>query len=154
MKSFYANSSFGWDPPSKKRELFHQLGRFILVRAGQDLEGPVVAFTTFRFEHEEDEKVVYCYEVQVAQEFHGYGLGKHLMRCLSEVGQGKQLDKVILTVFKANQSALTFYQKIGFNVDPISPGYTSPSEEWVDVDEDECDYEIMSKVILPAESGQ
>jgi hypothetical protein len=62
--SSYAHSSFGWDPPSKKRELFHQLGRFILVRAGQGSEAPVVAFATFRFEHEEDERVVYWYVKQ------------------------------------------------------------------------------------------
>jgi len=100
MKSFYTDSSFGWDPPSKKLELFHRLGRFVLVRAGSDTESPIVAFTTFRFERDQDERVVYCYEIQVAGVFRRYGLGKHLMQWLGQIGRGTRMEKVMLTVFK------------------------------------------------------
>jgi hypothetical protein len=53
----YERSSFGWDPTKKKREMFHKLGRFILVRSKESTE--VVAFTSFRFEEEEEFAVVY-----------------------------------------------------------------------------------------------
>ena len=53
----YEKSSFGWNPTKKKREMFHKLGRFILVRSNESTE--VVAFTSFRFEEEEEFVVVY-----------------------------------------------------------------------------------------------
>jgi len=53
----YEKSSFGWNPTKKKREMFHKLGRFILVRSNESAE--VVAFTSFRFEEEEEFCVVY-----------------------------------------------------------------------------------------------
>lgn len=53
----YEKSSFGWNPARKKKEIFHKLGRFILVRSKESTE--VVAFTTFRFEDEEEFGVVY-----------------------------------------------------------------------------------------------
>ena len=53
----YEKSSFGWNPTKKKRELFHKLGRFILVRSKDSAE--VVAFTSFRFEEEEEFCVIY-----------------------------------------------------------------------------------------------
>lgn len=53
----YEKSSFGWKPAEKKREMFHKLGRFILVRSKESAK--VVAFTSFRFEEEEEFGVVY-----------------------------------------------------------------------------------------------
>jgi len=53
----YEKSSFGWNPTKKKRELFHKLARFILVRSKESAK--VVAFTSFRFEEEEEFCVVY-----------------------------------------------------------------------------------------------
>lgn len=53
----YEKSSFGWNPTKKKREMFHKLGRFILVRSKESTK--VVAFTSFRFEEEEGFGVVY-----------------------------------------------------------------------------------------------
>jgi len=53
----YEESSFGWNPSKKKREMFHKLGRFILVRSKESTQ--VVAFTSFRFEEEEEFGVVY-----------------------------------------------------------------------------------------------
>ena len=53
----YEKSSFGWNPTKKKREMFHKLGRFILVRSKESAK--VVAFTSFRFEEEEEFVVVY-----------------------------------------------------------------------------------------------
>ena len=53
----YEKSSFGWNPAKKKREMFHKLGRFILVRSNESTK--VIAFTSFRFEEEEEFGVVY-----------------------------------------------------------------------------------------------
>ena len=59
----------GWDPPSKKEELFDHDSRFILVRRSQEQDGddslcgepPIMAFSMFRFLIEDDECVLYWY---------------------------------------------------------------------------------------------
>jgi N-alpha-acetyltransferase 40 len=66
----YTTSSMGWDPPSKKQELFHRDSRFVLLRPSQaegGLEplheelGPILAYSMFRFDVEDDECVLYWY---------------------------------------------------------------------------------------------
>lgn len=59
----------GWDPPSKKQELFHCNSRFVLLRRPQAQDGPdpicgelpIMAYSMFRFEMEDDECVLYWY---------------------------------------------------------------------------------------------
>ena len=54
----YSGSSFGWDAPGKRKELYHPMSRFILVREGGE-RVPVVAYVMFRFEREASKNVVY-----------------------------------------------------------------------------------------------
>jgi hypothetical protein len=62
MKQAYMNSSFGWDPPVKKKEMFDATGYFMLIRDREACN--LVAFGSFRFDWEENidsdlEAVVY-----------------------------------------------------------------------------------------------
>jgi N-alpha-acetyltransferase 40 len=67
----YTKSSMGWDPPSKKQELFHRDSRFVLLRRSQAQaqdglehlheELPILAYSMFRFDMEDDECVLYWY---------------------------------------------------------------------------------------------
>jgi hypothetical protein len=65
----YVDSSFGWDPTSKRRELFDSASRFVLVRQigppesveSQPISKPLIAYTMFRFDREARENVVYWY---------------------------------------------------------------------------------------------
>lgn len=50
--SSYVGSSYGWDPRSKKKELFHAESRFILVHQ-TEAPGLLIAYTMFRFDDEE-----------------------------------------------------------------------------------------------------
>ena len=56
--SYLNSSSLSWDPKVKKKELFHSNSRFILVHP-TDLTIPLLAFSMFRFDKEEDEVVLY-----------------------------------------------------------------------------------------------
>ncbi|KDQ63674.1 hypothetical protein JAAARDRAFT_29703 [Jaapia argillacea MUCL 33604] len=171
MHRFYTSSSFGWDPPRKRQELFHRLSRFILVRPALDeSEEPrstlpdIIAYSMFRFEREVTEDVVYCYELQVAKSAQRFGIGKVLMQQLAHIGLHFGMTRVMLTAFKSNIDACNFYRALGFSIDPTSPDYEDDAkfvgegvgrvdysvddEGWEDEeDQGECDYVIMSKSI-------
>jgi hypothetical protein len=64
----YTTSSFGWDPRSKKEEMFHPHARLVLCERRDDTpsgsesipsESRIVAYTIFRFEREAKQDVVY-----------------------------------------------------------------------------------------------
>jgi GNAT superfamily N-acetyltransferase len=117
----------GWDPPSKKQELFHRDSRFVLLRRSQAQDGlehlheelPILAYSMFRFDMEGDECVLYwygrlsmssrsswsthllcSYELQVSQSAQRGGMGKTLMECLYDIARRWNMRKVMLTVFK------------------------------------------------------
>ncbi|GAA5962112.1 hypothetical protein JCM3765_005526 [Sporobolomyces pararoseus] len=148
MKSLYQQSEDGWDPADKRKELFHVESRFCVLRSNDlsiESDGQknrLLGYTIFRFDTEEtagDEEadVVYCYELQVESNAHGQGVGRLLMDRLERIGKATKMDKTMLTVFKANGSATSFYEKIGFVVDEIDPSNYEES--------DEVDYKILSK---------
>lgn len=117
----------GWDPPSKKLELFHSDSRFVLLRRSQAQDGlehlheelPILAYSMFRFDMEDDECVLYwygrlsmssysswgthllcSYELQVSQSAQRSGMGKTLIECLCDIARQWNMRKVMLTVFK------------------------------------------------------
>ncbi len=61
----------GWDPPSKKQELFHRDSRFVIIRRPQtqdrpdtlcaEPEIPIMAYSMFRFDMEDGACVLYWY---------------------------------------------------------------------------------------------
>jgi hypothetical protein len=60
----YVNSSFGWNPSSKRNELFGEDSRYLLVRpfdSSRNVTTAPVAYAMFQFERENKENVVYWY---------------------------------------------------------------------------------------------
>ncbi|KDR85062.1 hypothetical protein GALMADRAFT_233668 [Galerina marginata CBS 339.88] len=146
MYELYKNSSFGWDPVAKRKELFNSLSRFILLY--QTDTRTLEAFTMFRFEDEEDEDVIYCYDLQVTAFFQGMGLGKKMLSELGKLGQTFYMEKIMLTVLKGNMKAALFYKATGFSMDPSSPDYLESDDEFEgDEISEEVDYEILSKKV-------
>lgn len=148
MKSLYRNSTLGWKPASKKKELFHSDSRFLLIRPSPEEGAEIAAFAMFRFdtepchpsdptrrEGEEEVEVVYLYEIQVREGNQRDGLGRELMDAVYGLGRETGLRKVMLTVFDENKGARQFYEKQGYRKDPNSPG------------KDEVDFEIMFKQV-------
>jgi N-alpha-acetyltransferase 40 len=110
------------------------------VAVGEDVE-KMVAFVHYRYEMDDDELpeclVLYLYEIQVAEEFRGYGLGTVLMNLVEQMAtQQPSVEKIVLTALKANAGAMKFYTRtLGYVVDESSPGYHNQV----------ADYEILSK---------
>ncbi|EMD42210.1 hypothetical protein CERSUDRAFT_129691 [Gelatoporia subvermispora B] len=154
MRTLYVESSFGWDPTSKERELFHTTSRFIVVcptdNASMISQSDVIAYTMFRFDREDGQNVVYCYELQVHEKAQRMGLGKYLMQQLASIGRTWHMKKIMLTCLKANSAAKRFYITSGFELDPTSPEYISSDEEIDEGQIDETvnvDYEILSVLL-------
>ncbi|WWC88503.1 uncharacterized protein L201_003414 [Kwoniella dendrophila CBS 6074] len=118
----------------------------------------LMGFCGFRFDTEEtlssrDAEVVYCYEVQISLKSRGMGLGKTLLDVLKSIGKRRQLDKIMLTCLKNNESALAFYAKQGYTPDEIDPTRMNEEkstdsddmEEGSDTSDEEVDYRILSK---------
>jgi hypothetical protein len=58
------NSSLGWDPSSKKKELFGKGSRFLLVTPPDscgNISNDIVAFAMFRFDKEDKQDVIYWF---------------------------------------------------------------------------------------------
>ncbi|KAK0642753.1 N-alpha-acetyltransferase 40 [Lasiodiplodia hormozganensis] len=139
----YKNSPRGWHPKDKQREMREDNMQYLLVRKssrtdsvhdgvharnGDSMEptkkGPedeVVAFLAFMFTIEDDYPVIYIYEIHLAEEHRGSGLGRHLMHIVEHCATEGAVEKVMLTCFRCNTVALAFYQKLGFGEDEFSP---------------------------------
>ncbi|ROW13484.1 hypothetical protein VPNG_04349 [Cytospora leucostoma] len=135
----YENSSRGWNPSAKRKEMRDPDLRYILVR---DSSSCVQAFTSMMPTLEEGQPVVYCYEIHLKAELRGTGLAKLLMRLLETVAAGIEVtEKVMLTVFTSNERAVGFYRRCGFGRDEISPQQRRLRGGKVKMP----DYEILSK---------
>ncbi|KAF8446007.1 acyl-CoA N-acyltransferase [Boletus edulis BED1] len=147
MHALYRASSFGWNPQKKKTEMFHPLSRFLIAREITDpthTGSHIIAYAIFRFEREERQDVLYCYELQVSTRARRFGLGKLLVHILSDIGVQWGMTRVMLTALKANHAALSFYKSTGFTIDESSPDFSKDSEGET---RDECDYSILSRCL-------
>lgn len=138
--SRYKRSDKGWSATKKKKEMKHPAMRFLVLRIRpqakeraededinekseeQDWEdedteeeeaGKVIGFLTFMVTEEEGGEVIYCYELHLAPESRGLGLGKHLMAVMEDFGRAVGLGKAMLTCFSENKDGMRFYNRNG-----------------------------------------
>ena len=146
MRQQYDANPWGWDAAAKWSELAHDDARFVLVRGG-DGSGSIQAFAHFRFDPDDEvhasRAVLYVRELQVAQPFRSSGLGARIMNLLQRVAGQFELDCVMLTVFKTNARALSFYmEKLEYSIDTGDP---------VNFSRDVC-YHVLSRRCRGAEA--
>ncbi|PHH83451.1 hypothetical protein CDD82_767 [Ophiocordyceps australis] len=115
----YRSSAVGWHPAAKKREMASPELRYVLVR---DDGGHVGGFASLMPTYENDEPVVYLYEIHLEPRLQGTGLGTHLMELVMQVADKiPSVTKVMLTCFTSNKRARAFYDGLGFVIDDASP---------------------------------
>ncbi|ETV85892.1 hypothetical protein H257_02432 [Aphanomyces astaci] len=137
MQKLYEDSTWGFDLAKKRVELFEDAARYIIV---ERTPGQVDAFLHFRFVEDEGDAVVYVYEIQVGPGLQRQGLGKRLMQLLQLIGRKYRMKLILLTVFKTNVAAMTFYtETLGFDIDDTSPSAHGDMSE---------SYEILSKSLV------
>jgi GNAT superfamily N-acetyltransferase len=124
MKSFYEQSHDGYQAEEKRKELFSNQSRYLVIRSSNCL----IAFTHFRFDMDYGSRVIYLYELQIERNYQGQGLGKWIVEQLKILCQKTQMSKIVLTVHKSNTKAIDFYmKKCQFKFDT-----TDPEDEQVD----------------------
>jgi ribosomal protein S18 acetylase RimI-like enzyme len=113
------------------------------VSEGGEREGPgdFAGFLEYMVTYEDGYEVLYCYEIHLTPESQGQGLGEELMARFERVGAHIGLEKAMLTVFKSNRRAMTFYERVGYTEDESSPRPRKLRNGTVK----EADYMIMSK---------
>lgn len=99
------------------QELKNEDARYILVKCEEELCG----FIHFRFLYEDDKLLVYIYEIQLLEKYRKKNLGNRLMKYLTLITIKFNFQDIRLTVFKANNSAICFYNHLGFKKDETSP---------------------------------
>ena len=122
----YETSSMGWSPAKKLKEMRLPDLRYIVLKQNEDDKGldrlpDVEGFLSFMLTYEDGYEVIYCYEIHLWPQLRGTGLGKRLMEMMEEVGKKARVEKTMLTVFKANKAATTFYERLGYEEDEYSP---------------------------------
>lgn len=160
MAEMYQQSSWGLNLNEKREELTHTRARYLIVTKcckekecssdDSNLEGDdqdrVLAFSHFRFEVDDEDdpsqEVLYLYEIQIDSMVQRNGLGKRLMHVIELMAQQMKMRKVMLTVFKHNQNAMKFYERLNYTIDATSPSQFGEN----------ADYEILSKVVYDDES--
>lgn len=138
-----------WNKKLKMDELLDPVTRAIVVYDGIN----PVALSTYQITTEPDLQdlpipCLYWYELQVLQEYQGFGIGSKMVSFIEKVAHqnSHQCHKIMLTAFKAlsrnlfYRSPIEFYHRCGFQIDPISPSNClCPRMAAL------YDYEIMSK---------
>ncbi len=157
------NLAADFNRDEKVAEIFDPIeGRYILVESD---DGLVAGYVHLRFcldrdcddeddvdgQETEPTPCLYVYEIQVAREFEGYGIGRRLMRICEVMAKEMVGTKVVLTVFKSNLGAIRFYDKLGFmadiNNDPTIYEWKKGADKENISDESEFDYFILCKSV-------
>ena len=86
---------------------------------------------------DEDDDVLYCYEIQLEESVRRLGLGKFMVKILELMMIKADLLKIMLTVFKFNEAATKLFKvALKFEVDETNPK---------DSVYEQFDYEILSR---------
>jgi len=125
----------------KMAEMSSEDSRFLIVRDLKSASKDVVAFVHLKFDNENEEQVLYVYEIQLAPAFRRKGLGKFLMQTCELIARRAKMEGLMLTVLGTDTEARAFYDKLKYEQ------VFSSEEELVEGDdEDELKrYAIMAK---------
>jgi len=123
----YRHSEMKWSSAKKQKEMVLPDLRYIILMDQSTTQigtnEPVAAgFISFMITYEDGHEVVYIYEIHFAPPWQGKGLGKKLMNIVETIGRNAGVEKSMLTVFKANDRAVTWYLRQGYSEDEFSPG--------------------------------
>ncbi|XP_070522479.1 N-alpha-acetyltransferase 40 isoform X2 [Cardiocondyla obscurior] len=119
MKDMYERSRWSWNAAEKRAELTEETAWYLLALCNNEFLG----FSHFRFDIDNGDLVLYCYELQLEPSIRRKGLGRFMMSALESMAYQNQMLKVVLTVFKHNPSAIQFFYALGSEIIRLRQGY-------------------------------
>ncbi|ETN38600.1 uncharacterized protein HMPREF1541_06637 [Cyphellophora europaea CBS 101466] len=143
----YRNSETGWSRTKKRREMRLPDLRYILLfdrsQRDKDHQSPLIGFISFMITYEDGYEVIYIYEIHFDPSSQGKGLGRRLMSVVETIGANIGVEKAMLTVFKSNERATSWYDRLGYSTDEFSP----PARQLRGGVMKEPTYVILSKIL-------
>ncbi|RVX73943.1 hypothetical protein B0A52_02833 [Exophiala mesophila] len=115
----YQNSEIKWSASKKRKEMKLPDMKYIVLFDEQS--GSLAGFISFMVTYEDGYEVLYLYEIHFTPSWQGKGVGKRLMDVIESIGKRVGLEKVMLTVFRSNTRAVTWYQTLNYVEDEYSP---------------------------------
>jgi len=109
MKKMYEQCpGWGWSLDKKRQEFLHPDSRFIVCSYPN---GDLMGFVHFRFEvsdqHEQEHPEIYLWEIQLASQSRGQGVGSKLMQSVQVLAKLHCMKQVTLTVFEGKSKSTT-----------------------------------------------
>jgi ribosomal protein S18 acetylase RimI-like enzyme len=120
LKPMY-EETIGWDEESKLKEMSNPNMHFLVAFVGESVISGFCSFTEEFDTEVKDRWIIYCYEIQVKNQYRGQKLGTTLMNYLEDRARNLNASKIMLTCFCQNQPALSFYSKKEYKIDETSP---------------------------------
>jgi len=122
------------DWEDKREEMREDLAWYLIVRTQ---EGAPVAFSHFRYDLDYGDEVLYCYQIQVKEEFRRKGLGRFMMKVLEMLMIKADMLKIMCTIFKKDLAETEFFIKtLKFDTDETS---------FLDTVDEQSEYRILSR---------
>ncbi|KAJ9606099.1 N alpha-acetyl-transferase [Cladophialophora chaetospira] len=115
----YQNSEMKWSTAKKWKEMQLPDMKYIILVTPEDV---VAGFVSFMITYEDGLEVLYLYEIHLIPEWQTQGLGRNMLHVVECFARNVGVAKVMLTVFRANERAIEWYAKRGYQEDKFSPG--------------------------------
>lgn len=124
----YKNSEMKWSLVSKRKEMLLPDMKYLVIQekshspdTDDENSQMVCGFVSYMITYEDGYEVVYIYEIHLKPVFCGLGVGKVLLGLVEDIGRKVKVGKAMLTVFKSNQRAVKWYDRMGYIMDDFSP---------------------------------
>ena len=139
MKELYIKSNWEWNITNKQAELYDNENRYIILSTTSN---DYIGYCSFRYIIEDYIPVIYIYELQIDQRYKRQGYGSIINSIIEDIAWHNNFNEIMLTVFKANQSAFKFYSQLNYKIDETDPSNSSYLSK---KDQNLITYHILSK---------
>ena len=125
MEEIYRNA-WGWNEEAKRQEMYELEDSIYLIATFSETP---IAFVHFKFEEQNQQQVLFIYDIQVEEQFQRKRLGKHLVLACWTLASMHSAACVMTMVFKNNTAALAFFKASNFHPHELSPEIIHPEKE-------------------------
>jgi ribosomal protein S18 acetylase RimI-like enzyme len=117
------DEAWPWSESVKEFELKERGSNYLIAAAPNP-----IAFVHFRFEEQNNEMVLFIYDIQVESDAQNRGLGSFLVAACEFIARERKATCVMTMLFKANEIGIRFFRRLSFTAHPVSPEVLNPAK--------------------------